>query len=125
MRTPSMQQAHMDCSGPHTLGTEFMCHIIEEFTRVWYAHAKARATLLKAWLGLNSKMGGCCSGCCKSYACTSRRRGRESRGSYWANSNGRVGSLQVSLFPLSGAENTLAHSAHATHTALPLTCTRG
>ena len=29
------------------------------------------------------------------------------------------------LFPLSAANNTLAHSAHATHTALPFTCTRG
>ena len=30
--------------------------IIEESIRVWYAHAKARATLLKARSGLNSTM---------------------------------------------------------------------
>ena len=56
MRTPSMQRANMDCSGPHTLGTEFVRHVIEESIRVWYAHAKARATLLKARLGPNSPM---------------------------------------------------------------------
>ena len=51
-----MQQAHMECSGPHTLGTEFIRHVIEESIRVWYAHAKARATLLKARLGPGSTM---------------------------------------------------------------------
>ena len=56
LQTPSMKQAHMDCSGPHTLGTEFVRHIIEESIWVWYAHAKARATLLKARLGPNSTM---------------------------------------------------------------------
>ena len=56
VRTPSMQQAHMDCSAPHTLGTELVRHVMEESIRVWYAHAKARATLLKAWLGPNSTM---------------------------------------------------------------------
>ena len=30
LRTPSMQRAHMECSGPHTLGTEFIRHVIEE-----------------------------------------------------------------------------------------------
>ena len=55
-RTPSMQQAHMECSGPHTLWTEFIRKIIEESIRVWSAHAKARATLLKARLGPGSKM---------------------------------------------------------------------
>ena len=49
--TPSMQRAHMECSGAHTLGTEFIRHVIEESIRVWYAQAKARATLLKARLG--------------------------------------------------------------------------
>ena len=56
LRTPSMQRAHMECSRPHTVGTEFIRHDIEESIRVWYAHAKARATLLKAHLGLNSTM---------------------------------------------------------------------
>ena len=56
MRTPSMQQAHMDCSRPHTLGTEFVRYVIEESIRVWYAHTKARATMLKAQLGPNSTM---------------------------------------------------------------------
>ena len=46
----------MDCSGPHTLGTEFVHHVIEESIRVWYTHAKVRATLLKVRLGPNSTM---------------------------------------------------------------------
>ena len=54
--TPSMQRAHMECSAPHKLGTEFLCHVIEESIRVWYAHPKARATSLKAHLGPNSTM---------------------------------------------------------------------
>ena len=41
----------MECSGPHTLGTEFIRTVIEESITVWYAHAKARATLPKARLG--------------------------------------------------------------------------
>ena len=56
LRTPSIQWAHMECSGPHTPGTEFLRHVEEESIRVWYAHAKARATLLKARLGLNRTM---------------------------------------------------------------------
>ena len=56
LRTPSMQRAHMECPGPHALGTEFIRHVIEESIRVWYAHAKARATLLKARLGAGSTM---------------------------------------------------------------------
>ena len=56
LRTPSMQRAHMECSGSHTLGTEFIRHVIEESIRVWYAHAKARATLLRACLGPSSTM---------------------------------------------------------------------
>ena len=35
---------------------EFIRHVVEESIRVWYAHAKARATLLKACLGLGSTM---------------------------------------------------------------------
>ena len=46
----------MDCYGPHTLGTEFVRHLIEESIPVWYAHAKAHATLLKARLCLNSSI---------------------------------------------------------------------
>ena len=46
----------MDYSGPHTVGTEFVRHVIEESIKVWYAHAKARATLLKARLGPNITM---------------------------------------------------------------------
>ena len=56
LRTPSMQRAHMECSGPHTLGTECIRNVVEGSTRVWYARAKARATLLKARLGPNSTM---------------------------------------------------------------------
>ena len=51
-----MQRAHMECSGPHTLGTEFIRHVIAESIRVRYAHAKAQATLLKARLGQSSTM---------------------------------------------------------------------
>ena len=39
-----------------TLGTEFIRNVIEESIRVWYAHAKARATLLKARLGPSTTM---------------------------------------------------------------------
>ena len=46
----------MECSGPHALRTEFIRHVIEESIRVWYTHAKARATLLKARLGPSSTM---------------------------------------------------------------------
>ena len=53
---PPPCSAHMECSGPHTLGTEFIRHVIEESIRVWYAHAKARATLLKARMGPGSTM---------------------------------------------------------------------
>ena len=56
LRTPSIQRAHMERPGPHTLGTEFIGHVIEESMRVWYAHAQACATLLKARLGLGSTM---------------------------------------------------------------------
>ena len=56
LRTPSVQRAHMECSGPHTLGTEFIRRVIEDSIRVWYAHAKAPATLLKARLGPGSTM---------------------------------------------------------------------
>ena len=56
LRTPSMQPTRMECSRPHTLGTEFIRHVIEESIMVWYAHAKARATLLKARLGRGSTM---------------------------------------------------------------------
>ena len=56
LRTPSVQWVYMECSGPHTLGTKFMRHVIEESIRVWHAHAKARATLLKARMGPNSTM---------------------------------------------------------------------
>ena len=56
LHTPSMKRAHMDYSGPHTLGTEVVRHVIEESIRVSYANANARATLLKARLGPNSSM---------------------------------------------------------------------
>ena len=56
LRTPSMQRAHMQCSRPHTLGTEVIRNVIEQFIRVWYRHAKAQATLLKARLGPSSTM---------------------------------------------------------------------
>ena len=51
LRTSSMQR-----SGPHTPGTEFIRNVIEEPIRVWYAHAKARATLLKDRLGPSNTM---------------------------------------------------------------------
>ena len=56
LRTPSMQLTHLECTGPHSLGTEFLRHVVEESIRIWYAHAKARATLLKARLGAGSTM---------------------------------------------------------------------
>ena len=56
LRTPSMLLAHLECTGPHSLGREFLRHVVEESIRIWYAHAKARATLLKARLGPGSTM---------------------------------------------------------------------
>ena len=41
---------------PNALRTEFIRNVVEESIRVWYAHAKARATLLKARLGQGSTM---------------------------------------------------------------------
>ena len=38
-RTPSMQRAHKECFGPHTLRTEFIHNVIEESNRVCNAHA--------------------------------------------------------------------------------------
>ena len=56
LRIPSMQRPHLECTGPHRLGTEFLRHVIDESIRVLYAHAKARATLLKACLGCSRMM---------------------------------------------------------------------
>ena len=56
LHTPSMQRAHMECSGPHALGIEFIRNVIKGSIRVWYAYAKAHATLLKAGLGPGSTM---------------------------------------------------------------------
>ena len=56
LQTPSMQLAHLECTGPHSLGTKFLRHVVEESIRIWYAHAKARATLQKARLGPGSTM---------------------------------------------------------------------
>ena len=52
--TPSIQLAHLECTGPHALGTQFLRHIIEDSPRVWYAHARAPTTPLKACLGPGS-----------------------------------------------------------------------
>ena len=45
VRTPSMQWAHMDCSGAHTLGREFVRQVIKE------AIAKACATIAEGPAG--------------------------------------------------------------------------
>ena len=34
LRTPSMQLAHLECTGPHSLGTEFLRHVVEESIRI-------------------------------------------------------------------------------------------
>ena len=47
LQTPSMQRTHQECAGPNALGTEFIRNVVEEAIKVWYSHAKARATLLK------------------------------------------------------------------------------
>ena len=104
--TPSMQRAHMEGSGPHTLGTGFIRHVIEESNRVWYTHAKARATLLKAPLARTARW----CGCCRSYARTSRRREREYSGNFWADSSRLVGDLQVSPTPLFPPITTHLHT---------------
>ena len=56
LRNPSMQLAHLECTGPNVLGTQFIRNVVEESIRVWYAHAKARAKLLKARPGQGSTM---------------------------------------------------------------------
>ena len=43
LRTPSMQRAHLECTGPHALGTEFLRHVVEESTRTHGAHTKHTA----------------------------------------------------------------------------------
>ena len=103
---------------PHALGTQFIGHVVEECIRVWYAHAKARATLLKAraarWRGD-----------CRSYACTSKRREKWYNGSSWSE-DGRQGEVltRSSRLPLSPPINkhTNTRCAHNTHSParLPL-----
>ena len=100
LRTPSMQRAHLECT-PHALGTEFLRHVIEESIRVWYAHAKARATLLKAHLGPGSTM--------------------ECSGSSWSKDGRQGGTNQVfPTPPLSAKTYTHTHGAHTPHTAPPV-----
>ena len=53
---PLHAAGHMECPGPHMLGTQFIRTVIEESITVWYAHAEACATLLKARLGSSSTM---------------------------------------------------------------------
>ena len=120
LRTPSMQLAHLECTGPHALGTEFLRHVIEESIRAWYAHAKARATLLKARLGPGSTMAWTHTRY-RSCAYTSKRSGRECSGSSW-NKDGRQGRADQ-VFPtppLSTEAYTHTHGAHTTHTAPPV-----
>ena len=83
LQTASIKRAHMECSGPHALGIDFIRNVIEESTRVWYAHGKARATLVKACLGIAARWRGCCSSC----ACTSRRKDKEYSGSFQNDSS--------------------------------------
>ena len=54
--TPSMQRAEMVWPEPHTLGTEFLHHVVHESIAVWYAPAKEHGTLPKSRLGPNSSM---------------------------------------------------------------------
>ena len=117
LRTPSMQLAPLECKGRHLLGTEFLCHVVEESIRIWYAHAKARATLLKARLGPAARW----RGRCRSYARTSKQKGKGCSGSSWNKRGRERRTHQVSLTPPPPAEAyTLTHSAHTTHTAQPV-----
>ena len=64
--------------------------------------------------------------CCRSYACTSRRRERAYNGNFWDDSIRPMGDIQVSPTPpLSAVNQTPSHGAQAIHTALSYTCTRG
>ena len=107
---------------PHSLETEFLRHIIEESIRVWYAHTKARATLLKARLGPNSTMAWVLQELCLHQQAEREGIPRELLGQQ-PSRGGWPPRLPFS--PLSSDVNSLTHSAHATHTALPFTCTRG
>ena len=55
---PSTSAPPTPAAEPHQqhAGTEFIRHVVEESIWIWYAHAKARATLLKARLGPGSTM---------------------------------------------------------------------
>ena len=117
LQTPSMQLAHLECTGPHALGTEFLRVVVEESISVWYAHAKARATLLKARLGPGSTM----TLALQKGAYTSKLSGRECSGSSWSEDDRQRRAHQVSPAPPSSTEaNTHTHGAHTTHTAPPV-----
>ena len=110
LRTPSMQRAHLECTGPHALGTEFLRHVVEESIRVWYAHAKARATLLKARLAPAPTSGA--------------RRGATGAPGVRTVAEGEP--TRSSRLPLSPPGPTHVHTARTQHTQpRPFTCTRG
>ena len=52
---PATDSLHQNFNTAHR-GTEFIQHVMEESIRLWYAHAKARATLLKGRLAPSSAM---------------------------------------------------------------------
>ena len=112
-----MQRAHLECTGPHALGTEFLRHVIEESIRVWYAHAKAcHAAEGPPGPGQHDGVD-----ICRSYACTNKRSERDCSGSSWSEDGRQGGADQVfPAPPLSARTYTHTHDAHTTHTAPPV-----
>ena len=95
--TPSMQQAHMECPGPHTNGDRVPAPRHRGVHQGLVRPRQGARHAAEGTIGPEQHNG---RGCCRNYACTRERREREYRGSSWASSNGLVGGLRVSLFPV-------------------------
>ena len=122
LRTPSMQLAHLEYTGPHSLGTEFLRHVVEESIRIWYAHAKVRATLLKARLGPGSTMAGR-SGATPAPA---SRKGRGAARAPGISAVARGELTRSPRLPLPLPRPTHLRTARTQHTQpSPFTCTHG
>ena len=121
LQTPSMQLAHLECTGPHSLGTEFLCHVVEESIRIWYAHAKAHATLLKARLGQGSTMAWALQ-----ELCLHQQAGGSAAGAPGVSAVARGEPTRSSRLPLSPPRPTHIRTARTRHTQpRPFTCTCG
>ena len=53
---PPLRGAHMGLARPHDMGTQVIRQVLNESQKVWLAHARARADLTKARVGLRGMM---------------------------------------------------------------------